>query len=215
MNLVASESLKWPTLASALEYKQPELDKYLESLPLGGSYPFRLRRLGVAGKKRSFKPGTQAAFALEYCIELNEIGSAYINASDEEMSKLRKRLLQCEDFRSSNPPDIVGAPLINDGQLKSYRDHLWQRKAAFLPPFPSRSSNRASASDEAAFEEWHKVAMLRAEELCLFDWENFPWWPACVTNRAGLNRKRERVRKMKETVCEKLREGMKKLQSTD
>jgi hypothetical protein len=91
-----------------------------------------------------------------------------------------------------------------------FRDGLWAFKAALLPPFPLNSEK--SSASKNSFEEWHKVAMLRAETLCFSDWENYPWWPSCVMNRAGWDETTKRHRTVFEAVSEKLRAGMKKLQ---
>jgi hypothetical protein len=211
VNFIASESLTWPTFVSALEDIQPCRDSYLASLPLADGLPFRTKRKGVAGKKRDFQRGTQAAFALEYCVKLNAIRSSHINSGAAQLESIRQRVEGHEALRSANLVSYYQS--LNDvgGWSSLNRDGLWVFKAALLPPFPPEDKGRSPES-VACFKEWLKVAMLRAERLCSGDWEIYPWWPRCVTARAGYNSRVQRDRTLRETVREKLQEGMKILQ---
>lgn len=205
---VASDSVTWPVLHSAFNYGQPEIDKLLDSMQFGSNLPFRLRKKGTAGSPRKFEPGAQTSFALMYCLQIHQTREAYKHSTAEELDDIRRRVGEIEKGRD---PILAKLPSLNLKWI-SYRDGLWSLKAALLPPFPTEPPSANQASKDA-FDAWHQVAMGLAEQTCYSNWEGYPWWPSCVVSRSGLDNKKERVRSTKESVSEKLRKGMMKLQS--
>lgn len=216
VSIVASESLTWPTYTSALEDKQPDRDEYLASLSLGDSLPFRTKSKGKAGTKRSFKTGTQAAFALEYCAKLNAIRMSHLSAAEDKLKELQTRAKIHENKMSEDPAlyyeVINGTKGGTNWPMRLDMNGLWVFKAAFLPDFPKKDK---STESKASLQAWLNVAILRAERLCSGDWDNYPWWPTCVKNRAGWDAVSKRHRTVQETVAEKLKMGMIILMKSD
>jgi len=213
INQVAGESLKWPTFTSALEHNDPEREVFIESLSLGQFIPFRLVSKSKPGNTRSFVSGTQTAFALEYCIDIHSMREFYRNhIATTSVKNYHERLeflismhesMRCED--PENYYSLLNRGLFPDG--RSSPNGLWSLKAASLASFPTKTSE-----NPRELENWLEVAMLRAERLCSGKWNEYPWWPQCVIDRARYDKKAQRVRTIKEAVKEKLRQGMQKLQ---
>ena len=220
---VASQSWKWPVSALAFVDAIQMMNAGVTALGLGTRLPFRLNRCGAAktgvkrhendlggGRNRSFKPGSPAAFALEYCLALNDSRQANLGASDLEKADwaaaveriergIRERTL-CNPRTDGDPEDP------GDGHFLSY---YWHLKAALLPEFPAAASD-ASSGPDSAINAWVDAAVARARLICRNDWDNYKGWPTCVANRVCYD-PNSKMRSAKDAVREKLAEGMDKL----
>ncbi len=211
---LAPKSLDWPLSVSAF---QIDLMQRHGSLQLGTCMAFRPRPSGKQavgekdfGKVRFIEPGTPAAFALEYCIELDNVRRANIDASGAQKKTWEEWVAGIEVAISDRKAsELITMPDPNNPFNGQSLRSLWTLKSALLPDFPSEcpKEDQKAATDLGL---WVDAAFARARVICWNDWENYGGWPKCVQTRCAQNAVRKRT--AESVVREKLKEGMMRLE---
>lgn len=199
---VASESPAWPIVLSAIEDKRRADQAARESLDLGGSLPFRIKRKPGAGSPRKFSEGSAASFAVSYMLELHAARESQKGLSKADRKWALERLSTIKSIYLPKIEDPNRSGSIVYGMRNNVFSQRWYLSAAFLPRFPT--ADETAKSDET-LRLWIETAMYRAEWECLGFWDDYPRWPKCVTNRI---RKGDKKRSAREVVREKLRSGL-------
>lgn len=202
---VASESLAWPVVLSAVEERRAD-QSARESLDLGGSLPFRIKRKPGAGSPRRFDEGTPASFALYHMLEIHAERESQKGLSAMERKWALERLSKIEDVDIPMIENQAKSGEIAYGMRINVFRERWQRSAALLPKFPTEAE---TAKSDMTLSLWIQTAMYRAEWECLGFWDDYPRWPKCVLKRSETGNKK---RSKRDAVREKLKIGMKSLQ---
>lgn len=206
---VASESITWPIPVSAFEDKRNEIKSLVDSLPLGQLLPFRVKRLGKGGANRDFSEGSLVVFALEYCSRLFIENQRFPGVSQKNLNKMREIDLKLDADFSARPQFSQSYNQVIQNFTHTWdQDNHWMLRALLLPPFPRMTKIKSSETEH--LDQWLNAAMLLANTNCGGDWMHYEW-PSCVTDRSGYDETQKRHRDIKQSVREKLRQGIKSL----
>jgi hypothetical protein len=179
----ARSSLRWPVAVSAWEETWREIVGKVESLQMGVSLPFRVRRSGHQGNARHFDQNSSTLFALDLCEilleELARLPEDWDDASLESLRNADRDLDESHGLLDEHNPVIpeecnIKRSITIGGEKCEWdlRIH-WRLKAILLPDFP----HKGSSTCESDLKQW-AIAMQRLmDNLCGGDYDHYPWWP--------------------------------------